>query len=124
MKRLIWILTVLLLAAALQAASAETLHAAPGQMSLTEALTVCNDGDVIELAGGIYAEPEEMFPLTVTKAVTIRAAEGAAPVIESPAFKAAIRVETGGVTLQGLNIRFLRTGIYAIVCAAMCATMV
>ena len=114
MKRLIWILTVLLLAAALQAASAETLHAAPGQMSLTEALTVCNDGDVIELAGGIYAEPEEMFPLTVTKAVTIRAAEGAAPVIESPAFKAAIRVETGGVTLQGLNIRFLRTGIYAI----------
>ena len=114
MKRLILITAVLILLAVLPAACAETLHAAPGQMTLTEALEACGDGDIIELAGGTYAEPAEAFPLTVTKAVTIRAAEGASPVIESPTFKAAVRVEAGGVTLQGLDIRFLRTGIYAI----------
>lgn len=114
MKRLILIMMVLLFLAVLPAACAETLHAGPGQMSLTEALEACGDGDIIELAGGTYAEPAETFPLTVTKAVTIRAAEDAEPVIESPEFKAAIRVEAEGVTLQGLDIRFLRTGIYAI----------
>ena len=82
MKRFPWlilILTVLLLL--LPAAHGDTLHAAPGQMTLTEALTACEDGDVIELAEGTYAEPAEVFPLTVTKAVTIRAAEGTSPVI-------------------------------------------
>lgn len=114
MKRLILIATMLLLLAALPDARAEILYAGPGQMTLTDALAACNDGDIIELAEGKYAEPAEVFPLTVTKAVIIRAAEGACPVIESPAFKAAIRVEADGVTLQGLDIRFLRTGIYAI----------
>lgn len=115
MKRLPWLILLLAILLAVPfAAHADTLYAAPGQMSLTEALAACKDGDVIELAEGTYAEPDEVFPLTVTKAVTIRAAEGASPVIESPAFKAAIRVEAGGVTLQGLDIRFLRTGIYAI----------
>ena len=115
MKRLPWLILLLAILLAVPfAAHADTLYAAPGQMSLTEALAACKDGDVIELAEGTYVEPDEVFPLTVTKAVTIRAAEGASPVIESPAFKAAIRVEAGGVTLQGLDIRFLRTGIYAI----------
>ena len=110
MKRLIWIPAVLVLLIMLPlAAQAETLHAAPGQMTLTEALEACGDGDIIELADGTYAAPAETFPLTVTKAVTIRAAEGANPVVESPEFKAAFRVEAGGVILQGLDIRFLRT---------------
>ena len=51
--------------------------------------------------------------------MTIRAAEGAEPVIESPEFTAAIRVEADGVTLKGLDIRFLRTVIYAIGIARM-----
>ena len=115
MKRIIWTAALLLLLLALlPAATAETRQVSPAGMSLTEALAVCEDGDVIELAGGTYAEPAEVFPLTVTKTVTIRAAEGTCPVIESPAFKAALRVEAGGVTLQGLDIRFLRTGVYAI----------
>lgn len=115
MKKIIWTAVLLLLLAALPlAAHAETLQVSPGGMSLTEALAMCEDGDVIELAAGTYAEPAEAFPLTVTKAVTIRAAEDACPVIESPAFKAALRVEAAGVTLEGLDIRFLRTGIYAI----------
>ena len=96
------------------AARTETISVSPGHGTLTEALAACADGDVIELGDGVYAEPAETFPLTVTRSVTIRAAEGACPVIESPRLKAAIRVEADGVALEGLDIRFLRTGIYAI----------
>ena len=57
MKRLIWTLAVLLLLFMLPlAAQAETLHAGPGQMTLTSALEACGDGDIIELAGGTYLE--------------------------------------------------------------------
>ena len=112
MKKLIRIVVLLILIPL--ACHAETIRVSPGNGSLTEALAACADGDVIELGDGIWAEPAEAFPLTVTRAVTIRAAEGAHPVIESPRLKAAIRVEADGVTLEGLEIRFLRTGIYAI----------
>ncbi|MDO5422209.1 MAG: right-handed parallel beta-helix repeat-containing protein [Eubacteriales bacterium] len=94
--------------------SAETITVSPEGRSLTEALEQCADGDVIELAEGVYAEPGETFPLTVKKAVTIRAAKGASPVIDAPAFQAAVRVEAAGVTLTGLEIRMRRTGIYAV----------
>ena len=93
---------------------AETYAVSPDGMTLTEALALCADGDVIELTGGVYAEPAETFPLTVKKAVTLRAAAGASPIIDAPAFKAALRVEADNVTLQSLDIRFRRTGIYAI----------
>ena len=96
------------------AARAETYLVSPDGMTLTEALSLCADGDVIELADGVYAEPGETFPLTIQKSVTVRAAEGASPVIDAPAFKAAFRVEADHVTLQNLDIRFRRTGIYAI----------
>ena len=112
MRKLIWLALLLWLMPL--TARAETLYASPEGLSLTEALSLCADGDVIELAEGVYAEPGEAFPLTVCRAVTIRAAQGASPVIDAPAFKAALRVEAEGVTLQGLDIRFRRTGIYAI----------
>ena len=97
MKKLIWLAMLLWLMPL--TAGAETLYASPEGLSLTEALARCTDGDVIELADGIYAEPGETFPLTVCRAVTIRAAQGASPIIDAPAFKAALRVEAEGVTL-------------------------
>ena len=112
MKKIVW--TILLLLLLPLAACAETYSVSPGGLSLTEALSLCADGDVIELAGGVYAEPEEAFPLTVQKSVTLRAAEGEEPVIDAPAFKAAFRVEADHVTLRGLEIRFRRTGVYAV----------
>ncbi|MGN0971088.1 MAG: hypothetical protein ACI4OY_03965, partial [Aristaeellaceae bacterium] len=112
MRKLIWL--ALLLGLIPLAAGAETLYASPEGLSLTEALALCADGDVIELADGVYEEPGEAFPLTVSRSVTLRAAQGASPVIDAPAFKAALRVEAEGVMLQGLDIRFRRTGIYAI----------
>lgn len=111
MKRLL--VTALLLLLLPLTVKGETLLVSPDGLSLTEALALCADGDVIKLAEGVYAEPTEAFPLVIDKAVTIRAAEGASPVIDGPAFKAAFRVEADGVTLQGLDIRFRRTGIYA-----------
>ena len=86
----------------------------PGNGTISEALECCSDGDIIELGSGVYAEPEETFPLTVTRSVTIRAQEGASPVIDAPAMEAAFRIEADDVTMESLDIRFRRTGIYAI----------
>lgn len=93
---------------------AETLYVSPDGMSLTVALEMCENGDLIELADGIYTEEREIYPLCVTKSVTIRAAEGAHPVLDAPAFVAAFRVEADEVRISGLDIRMRRTGIYAI----------
>ena len=111
MRRFLWLLFLLLLPLT---ACAETYSVSPEGLSITEALSQCASGDVIELTDGVYDETQESFPLTVDQAVTIRAAQGAAPVIDAPAFKAALRIEANGVTLQNLEIRFRRTGIYAI----------
>lgn len=94
--------------------SAETITVSPSDLSLTEALAQCRDGDVIELSDDVYSEASEVFPITVTKAVTLRPREGSKPVIDAPAFQAALRVEAAGVTIQGLDIRMRRTGIYAV----------
>ena len=111
-KRIVlWLCLMLAVACCAQA---EVLHASPDELSLTQALASCIDGDVIELADGVYAEPSEAFPLVIDRAVTLRAAPGASPVIDAPKFVAALRVEADGVTLSGLDIRMRRTGIYAI----------
>ena len=60
MEKLFWLL--LLLCMLPLAAGAQTLYASPEGLTLTEALALCSDGDVIELADGIYAEPRETFP--------------------------------------------------------------
>ena len=40
-------------------AQAETYSVSPDGLTLTEALSLCADGDVIELADGVYSEPGE-----------------------------------------------------------------
>lgn len=109
MKKLLLTLALCLLPLC---ACGETLQVAPG--GLTEALDRCAAGDVLMLTDGVYAEPEETFPLTIRQGVTLCAAPGAQPVIDAPAFQPAVRVEADGVVLRGLEIRFRRTGIYAI----------
>ena len=112
MKKCLWLIILLLLVPL--CACGETIIVAPGEGTLTAALADCADGDVILLEDGVFGAEEENFPLTVTRSVTIRAAEDAHPVIDAPAMKAAIRIEADGVTLGGLDIRFRRTGIYSI----------
>ena len=110
MKKWMWAFALLLLLPL--KAGAETLRVSPEGMTITQALARCADGDVILLAAGTYDETRETFPLTVDQAVTLRGEEGA--VIDAPALKAALRIEKDGVTLQNLDIRFRRTGVYAI----------
>lgn len=112
MKKLMVMLLMLMMAAA--CAGAETISASPYGRSLTEALAMAHDGDVIELADGVYAAPAESFPIVIDKAVTICPAEGAHPVIRGAAMKSTLRVEADDVTLRGLSIEMLRHGIYAI----------
>ena len=114
MKKWILIWAAILSAFLFAAASAETYQVSPDGLSITEALELCADGDVIELADGVYDEECETFPILVTKSVTLCAAEGARPVIDAPEYVAAVRVEASSVTLEGLDIQMLRTGIYAI----------
>ena len=111
-KRIVlWLCLMLAVACCAQA---EVLHVSPDGLSLTQALASCADGDVIELADGVYAEPSEAFPLVVDRTVTLCAAPGASPVIAAPKYVAALRVEANGVTLSGMDIRMCRTGIYAV----------
>ena len=111
-KRIVlWLCLMLAVACCVQA---EVLHVSPDRLSLTQALASCADGDVIELADGVYAEPSEAFPLVVDRTVTLCAAPGASPVIAAPKYVAALRVEANGVTLSGMDIHICRTGIYAV----------
>lgn len=106
------VFVLLLILSVIPSVRADTFAVSPGE--LTNALAQAGDGDILELADGCYAEPEESFPLTVAAGVTIRPREGAHPVVDAPAMKAAFRVEADGVTIQGLEIRFRRTGLYLI----------
>ena len=94
------------------AALGETYPVSPGELSAL--LPQCRAGDVIELADGVYDASCESFPLTVPGGVTIRAQGEARPVVSSPKLAAAFRVDEPDVTLQGLDIRFLRHGVYAL----------
>ena len=107
-----WFLLIAMLLLLPVVCSGETVYVSPG--GLGEALADCRNGDVIELGDGTYSAETENFPLTVNAAVTVRAAEGAIPVIDAPSGKDALRIEAHGVTLQGLEIRFRRTGVYAV----------
>lgn len=112
MRRIITAAVILLMLVIAPSAQADTIAVSPG--GLTDALASAKDGDVLVLADGVYAEPEEAFPLTVTSAVTIQPAEQAHPVIDAPPFQPAFRVEADGVTIRDIEIRFRRTGLYLV----------
>ena len=114
MKKLLWMAAFLVILGLCAAAGAEEWTVSPQGMSLEEALAQCQDGDVILLDEGVYAQPREHFPLTVTRRVTLRPAEGAHAVIDAPQLQSALRIEADGVTLEGLEIRLRHIGLYAI----------
>ena len=113
MKRLLLFLALLTLLLLPILAQGETYRAAPGE--LTGLLARCQSGDIIELSDAVFDNTTEAFPLVVPHGVTVRPQAGAHPVIDAPAMVAAFRVEASDVTLEGLDIRMLRTGVYAVV---------
>ena len=73
MKKKLWLLALLLIFPL--AACGEVYSVSPQGMSMTQALALCRDGDVLELGGGIYDEGLEGFPIVIDKAVVLRASE-------------------------------------------------
>lgn len=106
---------VLLLAVAVSAHAAELLVDPAGPdgayTSLTEAVAAAQPGDTIVLSAGVYAEPEESFPITIDKPLTLLGQEGA--VLDGPPFKAMLRVEAPGVTIEGVGFALRRWGVMA-----------
>lgn len=100
------------------AAKGETLRVNPAgegdYQSITAALEAAEAGDTLVLSAGVYDETSETFPLMVEKAVTICAAPGETPVIQSPRLVAALEIKAPGTVVSQLQINFLRSGIWVL----------
>lgn len=113
MKKML--LMVLVMLCLMLPALADTLYAGPadsGLLSVTEAVAKAQDGDEIHLAGGIYDEAREVFPIVLDKSVTLRAAEGAVPVIVSPKQTTAMEITARGAKVIGLQFDHIRSAMW------------
>ena len=77
MKRLMMFCLLMLCLCSVAFAAEYTVNPAGGgdYASLTEALAAVEDGDVLLLAGGVYDQSRETFPILVEKRVTIAAVQ-------------------------------------------------
>ena len=95
MKKILSIFAAALVAIAV---NAETIPVAAGENALRDAVASASAGDVLELASGNFAEVGDF---SIDKNLTIKAAEGASPVIANTYY---IKVEGGAeVTFQGIK---------------------
>ena len=110
---LIPILVATLLGAALEPARAQSLLRVPQDVAdLQQAINQIADGGVIQLAAGTYAAPNNGFRIrNLAKAFTIRAAAGAAVVLDGEGSHTIVRFENGDISrggrvvFQGLTFR-------------------
>lgn len=100
----------LLLFSSLAAAEELTVGTANGYASLTEAIQASGDGDTIHIYPGVYTDETEAFPLEINHAITIVGEPGV--VLEGPPFTTVFNIYASDVTIQNINVRFLRWGIY------------
>ena len=68
------------------ALNAKTITLEPGEDKIKAAIEEAEDGDVIELTGDAQNEYTEWNTIRLDKALTIKAAEGAKPVVHTPKF--------------------------------------
>ncbi|MBN2281079.1 MAG: DUF5123 domain-containing protein [Candidatus Marinimicrobia bacterium] len=105
MKRKFWSI-LLVMAMTFFMASAAVIQVAEGTDVLSAALSSAADGDIIELttSGGIYAESAKFS--SISKSITIRAAEGLSskPVIRTPEADYMFK-------LTGVNARYVFEGL-------------
>ena len=95
MKKILSIFAAALFAVAV---NAETIPVAAGENALRDAVASASAGDVLELASGNFAEVGDF---SIDKNLTIKAAEGASPVIANTYY---IKVDGGAeVTFQGIK---------------------
>ncbi len=73
--------------------------------TITEALSIAEDGDVISVATDTYsALTGESFPLRLTKAVTLEGNPRNKPHLQGDGEHTVVLIETGGATLRGFRI--------------------
>lgn len=116
MKRIVSI-TFLLFLLWIPAAMAET-WAVPGDYAtITEAVEKAAPGDTILLAGGVYGEDKEIFPIVINKPLTIVGQQHA--VLESPRFATLLTITSDDVNIRNVTFDIRKWGIVASLCKRM-----
>lgn len=88
------------------AVNAATVNIEPGSNTLISALGSAADGDVIVLADGVYNESSDY--IVINKAVEIKAADGAKPVVEVETY---IKIDgTKDIKIQGVKFDAAKQG--------------
>lgn len=106
MKKLFLFVAAICASAALNAA---TITLEPGENKIGDAMATLADGDVIELQTGTYTE---WSTLEFSTKVTLKAAEGATPIVQPNVIKIKNDFEANGITFINLSKDnyLLRTG--------------
>lgn len=110
MKKAWFACVCILTLSGIAAASELYVGTGDGLPSLTEAVLAANAGDTIHVSSGVYTDATETYPITIDKPLTIYGEEGA--VLEGAPFMTLLKVSAPDVTISGIGLRFLRTGIY------------
>ncbi|MCQ2078088.1 MAG: DUF4957 domain-containing protein, partial [Bacteroidaceae bacterium] len=100
MKKL-FLFTVALLTSLMVGATTYTLE--PGENKIETAIASAQAGDVIELTGDADNVYTEWHSITIDKAITLRAAEGATPVVHMPKIKMHAAFEVEGIEFYGFE---------------------
>lgn len=106
MKKSFLFATALFASASMMAA---TIQVEPGENTIKDALATAQAGDVLELSTGNYTEWSSYIQ---DKAITIKAAEGAKPVVALYAWRITTDFELDGLTINNVSKDnyLLRTG--------------
>jgi len=80
--------------------------------TITDAVAAALDGDEIVLGDGVYDSSSEQFPIEIHKRLYLHADSGCTPTIRCEELVTAFRLCADGIRLEGLNLEFLRYGIY------------
>lgn len=93
------------------ALNAKTITLEPGENKISAAIEEAEAGDVIELTGDAENEYTEWSSITLDKAITLKAAEGATPVVHMPKIKTNAEFTAEGIEFYGFTDYLFRTEV-------------
>ncbi|MCQ2348027.1 MAG: DUF4957 domain-containing protein [Paludibacteraceae bacterium] len=106
MKKIFLFVAALCATAAL---NAKTITLEPGKGVIKDAIETASAGDIIELTGDASSEYTEGNSIALDKAITIRAAQGATPVVHMMKMKTNAALTIDGVEFYGYEDYLFRT---------------
>ena len=96
-------------------ASAQEIRVSPdGQgdyATLTQAVAAAQPGDTLVVQEGVYAAPEETFPIVIDKPLSLQG-EGNV-VLDSPRFATLLQITSDDVSIKGVSFEVRKWGIVA-----------